>query len=665
MDGRMAKMVLRCYCLIGWLIIFQPSTLYGQDSGQDTNTQPAAVSRTWRDSTRVFVIEAKLVELSNDKAKLRKADGSEVEVRRDAFSKEDQQYLEELDKTRNPFAANPSTTATKSPARMPARTGEPTVPQPNPSKTLNFSAPDLPPILPSSQNVVVYTPTTKLESLKTKPIEPLTIPPGEVYIANAEISARISPILVVEAASRKVAISVGPPAYASRRSIKSQVLIGELPRGPFECLIEQEDPISLLDHNITTGQTLAATGIAGEDSDRDLVLMEGLADGHPVEVARFRLPTELNTRRAINQAKLVGPSIALVVADRTAYCWDLSTGKLVYQSEPRRIFVNSIAISSDLSLMAVPSDIGIHFASPLTGKDLGFLPCKGMTNLQIAFDSRSQSIGYVSGNYWGVYDYEKRTQSEPMMASSSLAGQICGWIKPNLLVVGNGIVLDTERQVPVWKYAASNWPTAKIWNDTVTLIENIQGIRLRTMPMPHPECLAALEKLQSMDDLFAMDVGKPVQLQYELPDPLPKEVDRNELENRMQLIVKRAGWVLDEKAALKLVVKIAPGAKRKENYQKAEQLETVEIVPMVSRLELRAEDGSAIWWTEAETSRGAAYGSPKLSKEEFIRERQQAFPAFFYNLVLPTRIPRQPFTYGLGQSYDHSGLWETVPIQVR
>ncbi len=622
-------------------------------------------SRTWRDASGVFVLDAQLSELSASHVKLRKNDGSVIEVRRDALSKDDQSYLLELDKKSNPFAG-----ASSNPASVPLALSK-TMPQSvlpaeapsTQSKPRVLASPDLPPILPTSQNVIIYSPTTELGMLHTETKEPISVPVGEAYLSDFESGSRISPILMLNTQTKKIAISAGPSIYSSRRQQSSQVFIGELPRGPFEVLFESEDPMALLDHNITTGQTLATTGEAGEHGDRDLVLIEGLNDNRPVETARFRLPADSGRRRLVSQARLIGRSQALVVLDGVAYCWDLTAGKLIYQSEPQRRLMSKIAISSDLTLMTIPSEMGLHFASLLTGKDLGFLRCKNLHQIQAAFDPRGQRIGFSAGDFWGTYDYEKRDQSETRTTTWTLNGPIGGWIKSNLFVTGGGVVMETGLGIPVWKYDSEKWGEAAIWADTITMIDNSQGFRLRTLPMPHSELMTALAELPKISDLLATDTGAAVDLQYELPDPLPKEVNREPLDARMKEIIQAAGWVVDKSSAKKVVVKIAPGATRKERYQKYEpnmssKAEEVEVTPMLSRLELR--DGDKVVWSMQSRNANVShmYAPTNQSKEEYIAARQRAIPEFFYSIVLPVRIPRQPYTYGFGKSLDHNGLWE-------
>jgi len=74
--------------------------------GEEPDTSKVQVKRTWRDSSELFVMDARLLELSPSTVKLRSVDdGRVVELSRSRLSKVDQEYLLTIDKAKNPFAA--------------------------------------------------------------------------------------------------------------------------------------------------------------------------------------------------------------------------------------------------------------------------------------------------------------------------------------------------------------------------------------------------------------------------------------------------------------------------------------------------------------------------------------------------------------------------------
>ena len=195
------------------------------------------------------------------------------------------------------------------------------------------------------------------------------------------------------------------------------------------------------------------------------------------------------------------------------------------------------------------------------------------------------------------------------------------------------------------------------------MVDTNQGLRLRTLALPHEALRAALRKLPDIDDLLIAEPGSKVAVALELPEPCPENVDRDRLEGRLKQMISDTGWELDEQSTLKLVAKLAPGKPFTDYYQPYVQgmsnpeRTKVEITPMMSRLELRDGD-QLVWHAESQNNRPSRYGSsPSKTKEDYIKERQRALPEFFYGLVLPARIPRPPYTFGFGHSYDNTGVW--------
>lgn len=652
-NAALAKWILASS--LSFQILAEPAM--AQTKPEQAVTAPARTARTWRDSTGVFVVQAELIELSPTSAKLQLADGTTREVARELLSRDDQKFLTELEMARSPFAKRSDAKSERA-APLPADAG-----RVQPMAPKSFPSPQLREILPSGQNVILYSPTRKLEKLTTLAQEVPSVEVGEVYLADVESGSRVSPVLMLDVETKTVAVGVSPPIYSSRSQQPSQVFVGSLPHGPFHALVEMQDPFTLLDHNPHTGQTLASAGELGETGDRELILLEGLGKGELREVLRFRLPAGQERRRLISQAILVDKDQAIVVLDGVVYAWNLRSGTELYQTDPQQRIPGSIALSADRTLMTVPSSLGLHFVDSKTGKDLGFLECPNTYRMDVAFDPCANRIAYSGRDQWSVYDYETMASRRPETTTLPLGEKVIGWFSGNLIVTGGGIVLDTDRRIPIWKYGSSLWPTASIWKESVTMVDTSQGLRLRTLALPHKELRAALKELPDIKDLLLTEPGTKVALKLELPEPIPENVDRAKLEERLKQMIGHSGWEVDEQAKIQLIAKMAPGKPFTEYYQPYVQglanpeRTKVEITPMMSRLELRDGD-RLVWHIESQNNRPSPYGSsPSKTKEDYIKQRQRALPEFFYSLVLPTRIPRPPYTFGFGESYIHDGIW--------
>lgn len=637
-----ALLFLHCVpAMFGVPTIFGDPVVFGQVNG----------TRTWRDASGIFAVQAELHELQPDIVKLRSEGGKIVEVRRDKLSQQDREFLANFEKANNPFrtiesAGNDATSEAKR----------------NPTKSLSLRNPHS--ILPTLKNVKLFSqvlPLGKLESTHT----PLaTVPPGEAYVDSVQSGSRLSPILLLDREQKKVAISVSPSIYSSQSKQPSRVYVGNLPNGPFHKLVDSVDPLCLLDHCIETDQTLATGGQIGDTADRELILFEGLNAGEPREVSRYLLPIDRAQGSRVNSARLIGKNRAIVVVEGVAHSWDLVTGEQLFQTDPHRprSGFGEVTFCDDRRLMIVPSDEGIHFVGTEAGEDHGYLALGNTYAMRFVFDPRANRIAYCDRDRWGLYDYSTLERRPPQTTTLALSSRIFGWIAPHLILAGDGVVLDDHLGIPVWRYQAK-WENSKIWENSITLVEDNAGLKLQTLEFPDADLRAALTNIPTIEQLLATDTGTHVKLQLDLPEQLPENVNASQLREQLQNLAKNAGWVADDSVPLSLIMSISPGKTFKDLYQQyvpgmpnSERVE-VEITPMISRIELR--DGeNVIWSIQSQNDQPNRYGQSPYSKEDYIRQRERAMPEFFGGLQIPARIPRPPYTYGLGSRYAHNIRWQ-------
>ncbi|MFN3192994.1 MAG: SHD1 domain-containing protein [Aureliella sp.] len=638
-----------CCVLVGWTT---GAEVFAQD------TEP----RTWRDVSGVFTVEGKLRELSTKKVKIQLPDGKVIEVARDRLSKQDREFLSVFERERNPFMT--SDALEQEEATVESKAMEAASTESDASGRRSFPMTELPPVLPTHQRVAIFSDAKTVERFETKRITQGRVLSGVAYVADVATGSRVSSLLALDPKQGKVAISVGPSRYSSHRPQRSRVYVGSLPKGPFEVVVDMEDSFHLLDHHPDSDRTLAAGARLGDSGDSELILLEGLAKASLREVARFRLPVDSGRRKFITQAKLIGEHRAIVLIDNVAYCWDLSKGEQVYQTDPNHRFTGELVFSADRQVMAIPDTTGVHLVRTKDASDLGFIASGGAYGMTVEFDPRQNRLAFNHFDSWGLVDYSSLERRNPVTASWTLRGGPIRWIGPDLLLAGTGVVIDTEYGIPVWRYTA-RWQNSKLWEDSITLVDTSRGLRLTTMPLPHSELKRARESMPKLEELLATDVGTHVKLELRLPTPTPEGVDPKTLKLQLQRLAEQAGWVPDNSAGLTLEASIAKGKTYTDRYQAYvpgtinRDFEKVEITPMISRIELR-EGSQVIWGFQSKNGRSTGYGNSTLSKEEYIKRKERALPAFFDGIILPIRIAKPPFTYGFGASYESGGSWKPM-----
>lgn len=625
--------------------IFGLATFGSAAFGQENRT------RTWRDASGIFAVQAELHELQSEIVKLRSSDGMIFEVRRDRLCQQDQGFLVDFEKANNPFRIVGSAT-----------TGLTTETKSLPSNSVPLQIPLS--ILPTLKNVKLFSQVQPLEKLESTHKPLAIVPPGEAYVDSVQNGSRLSPILLLDREQKKVAISASPSIYYSNSRQPSRVYVGNLPNGPFQRVVDSADPLCLLDHCVETGQTLATGSKLGDSADRELILFEGLNAGEPKEVSRFLLPVNEEKNSRVNSARLVGRNRAIVVVDGVAHSWDLGTGEQHFQSNPNRHHrgLGEITFSDDRRLMIVPSADGIHFVGTETGEDHGYLALGNTYAMRFVFDPRANRIAYCDRDCWGMYDYSTLERRSPQTTTLALSSKLFGWLAPNLILAGDGVVLDDQLGIPVWRYQAK-WENSRIWENSITIVDDGAGLKLQTLEFPDADLRMALNSKPPIEKWLATDTGTHVRLQLDLPETLPENVNASQLRERLESLAKSAGWVADESASLSLAMSIAPGKKFKDFYQqwvggspRGDSAE-LEIVPMISRLELR-EDEKVIWSIQSQNDQPNRYLQSPYARDEYIKQRERALPEFFSGIQLPVRIPRPPYTYGLGSKYARNILWQ-------
>lgn len=564
---------------------------------------------------------------------------------------------------------------------VPSAASPPAVQAAKPPTVTGFLEANGPKTLPTEKKITLFS-TNKPGKLTFADVDLPTIEPGEAFVCEADFNKRISPLLLLDSKSNTVALSVSSDAtYESNVTQPSKIFIGKLPFGPFREAHSTELRFSLLDHDTRTGQSLGVLGGEGRRGDSELVLFEGLSEGNPREVSRQRLPTKPDRLSVVTKGMLTAKDKAMVILNGVVYGWDLRLGTQLYQTDPKVYFQNPASVSLDRSMLTLVDSTGVHLLDTKTGADLGFIRFESATPGRAPINANSTRIGLGSGDIWSTYDLGEMTLQKPQTSTWSL-GWPLAWIDKDMLLYENGVVMHTERRVPIWKFHAPSLAvTGKAsqfvqWANSISVVDKTNRIRILTFSMPPKELQSAVATMPPPEDMLLTGPGTKARLELDLPDPLPDNVDAEVLRARMVEIMKNSEWEIDDQSNLKLVVKMAPGKQIKTEYIVYEKSETnhippnygkpvrepVEITPMISTLELRHKD-ELVW--SFDSSRSYSY-APAISsfktKEEFIQNLQRANPEFFYGVFLPTRIARPPFTHGLGASREVDTTWVPAPI---
>lgn len=633
--------------------------------GAQTNTaSPVTLRRTWTDATGLFTLNALLIEVGEERVLLRKDSGTLVQARRQSLSKNDQYFIDALEKSRSPFQpfdrnASESASASEASKVIPSGSSSKT------EATDYFSTK----VLESRKRVILYTSENPPKDVKTTKVELPSIESGNVFLNKSHIANRISPIILLNAKTGKVAISDCAHSNLGSENV-SRVYVGELPNGPFTMVAESKDLLTLLDHNIQTGETLAVCKFAGDHQDRLLVVYQGLADGKLLEKVRFRLPEFNDTLGTVTGGLLLEQNRVVVHMDGVVYCWDISTGNVEYQSDPNANTHEQIAFSPDRRHMALSRPNGYQIVDTTTGRDLGFIAFSLSEKGDACFSPFDNCIAFCRGDSWGTFDFSTNTLQGPHTSTLPLHNQLVAWMDRHMIVGGTGSVIHTSWALPVWQYQGIR-KTSSIWKNSVTIVDNRGGLRLKTLPLPHSELNVSIENNPSLTESLIIDTQTSVRLEVEVPNSVPFAISEKEVRERFLKKMKTAGWKSDDASDLRFVVQLTEPSNKSPlvtsfngpSPDAPPQFATNKRSGASCHCELRK--GDEIIWVQHKNLSAGNYSPLFSSRSPSTISIEKVIFDWLDKISLPTRIAKPPFVHGFGASVDGGGSWQETKSLIR
>lgn len=620
-------------------------------------------SRTWRDAAGKFSIEAKLIDVQNDTVvRLQKTTGDTINVPLAKLSDADREYI----KSR----------ATSNSAK-PSDSDNPFA-SPNPEKIEPLNTKFSLQTVETSQDVadLPNVGTTTLLP-KSTPCEPLTVDPKTAVpdlkaslalVAQADPYDDVSEMVTLNSRQALVAYSIGRRVPGSPNPPTGKLLVGQLPKGPFTLVSESGEANRLFHHNEITGQSLLVSNLDDLKRGGELVVMEGLANGKPVELYRRRLPgiEKPGFKPQVRQARLIGADIAVVVVDSILYCWNLKSAELIYRTEDNSVGgLTDLGFSGTGKWIAVPQPGGFSLLEASTGEDRGFVDNGSFTSSGVAFHADGRRIGFCSGNTWGVWDIVEAKKVASGVVTESLGEKVTGWVGGDLLLTDSGNLMDTKSEMLLWNYYVGVAESRRIWNNWLLLTSKDNGLKLTTLPMPDAKTQLAIRRLDQQKNVMVTAPGTEVRIEIESTEA----VDKKALTEALTTAIERAGWKIKPTAKLIVVAKIGRGKAYSLQYKSnpfgatgtAQQVHNVEIKPFTAVLEIRA--GKSVLWTR--NTENHAPPMLFLTKDETVEQAVKKYerpqPEFFSSLQIPPRIPKSEIAKGLGSSRIEKGVWIDFP----
>jgi hypothetical protein len=615
----------------------------------DSKTRADEPLRTWRDAGGIFSIEASLVEAQADVVKLRKKDGNVIQVPVSKLSEADREFIKGSSGNRNRFESAGL-------AKVEPLTVKFSLQRVTPSSDIAD--------LPAEGNVLLLSKGSPGLPLEADPFEAQpSLAPSRVAVAQTDPYDDISDMVTLNSRQAIVAISIGRLVAGREEPPRGRVLVGQLPKGPFQEVIDTDQSIKLFDHHAVTGQTFLVSGLDVLKRGGEIVILEGLAEGKPVELYRRRLPgySKPGFKPTVGSARLIAKDIAIVIVDSDLYCWNLRENKLIYRAEPSTVTSSStITLSGTGKWLALPQTNGFSLLNAATGEDLGFVETNSPTAPGVAFRHDGRRIAFCSSNSWGVWDIESANTLVSGITTEHLGDKLTGWIGNDLFLTESGNVIDTKMQMLVWHYYTGASVGKKLWNNSLAVLNKTGGLQLETLAIPDPKAQVAIRRMEQQKNLMVTAPGTEVRIAIESTEPVNKE----ELTTALTQAIERAEWKISPAAKLTVVAKIGRGKPYQLQYTLNKlgttgggETHTVEVKPFTATLEIRA--GNNVLWTRHTENHVPSFlfmrGNETI--EQAVRKFERPQPEFFASLQIPPRIPKAELAKGFGASRLDKGAW--------
>lgn len=611
----------------------------------------AELPRKWRDASGKFEIDATLVELGETKVKLKKTDGSVIEVPIARLSDADQKYLKgptEPAPADDPFAGGSTSPVAASP--------RPRFPKPNSSVPAGT-------VLADQGKLVALGQGDPPQGVAPDPatmVRPLAV--GGFPVSDVDAYDKVSPPLIVEPEQGLVAVSIGRNIINRQNETRGRIYLGKLPGGPASLVWDHPEALALLDHDPATDRTLIMSGLDHFERGGDVVVLEGLSQGVPKEVYRRKLPgmEKPGFKPQIGWGALIDGDYMLGQLDSKLYVWNLATAETVYMID-KLTSGKHPALSPGRRYMSVPVQNGVNIVQTIDGTSVGYLVAGGVLTPDVSFHPDGQRIALCANNQLIVYDLVKGDETVNALFSRPFGYNSIGWVGKELYVTGMGDLIRTDLEMVLWNYGITGAVKATGTPAGVLLATTGQKCNLASLPIPSPGATKASGQLEkSGDAMMLVRPGSEVAISAEVPPG----VERDMVLQSLREAIERTGWKIVNKSDTTVMALIGRAPQKQLEYKKrtigggaGETVETATITPFTAKLEIRR--GTQVLWTRETTNH-----VPRLmflkdgeTLQTAVSKYEKPDAEFFARLDLPPRIPKPELAAGLGSSRTDGAQW--------
>jgi hypothetical protein len=567
---RCARAPVTCSLILASL--FGVEFLIGERSFAADSSAPSAdgaksATRTWKDSTGKFTIEAKFLAVQDGKVSLLRTDGKRIELPLSRLRDDDQKYVQAQD-AENPFGD--SAVVKKKPAT--AKDSDST--QAEPAKSASGSAQLLTPdyshakvIRPASFPTWSFKPTSKLLSVDPK------FPSISIDLATLEDSNPFFEeprLFVARDGSRALVVRQRGNPRKDKRQFVEVVNLATGQRGELAPLPEQstlldacpDEKLALLSmpNAASMNETLVVAKLSGNQLVPSMMWAPFRAPQNSSDLNGTPRPQQAQARMVeeamrssaaasgrIEQAWFLAPDQAMT---RTTWgeelvVWDLKKARALWSIPLKHALFSDFTLSPDRRLLAIQmADQGAIAVIDLeAGQHVATLPITGRLHALAFSDSNQRLAGSAIGGDAIIWDLNTGKQVSTLRHFRISAMQTLGWAGDFLLSDG-AYLFDVPRRILLWEYrldvlhpfSLAESHGGRLW--ALRAYERGKPTRFVSAVVPHEEAINLDNGLPSAEQLVVIRAGDSVVLNVDVDADIAQP---NEVRSAIEVNLKAAG----------------------------------------------------------------------------------------------------------------------------
>ncbi|WP_442506316.1 SHD1 domain-containing protein [Novipirellula sp. SH528] len=438
---------LRCFV---WVCIVFSTAIMATNSPCEAR-EPV---RIWVDQSGLHSIEARLVNITDEVALLKRPDGSKAKIPVSQLSQTDQEYVDGWN-NRSSFAENQ---LRWTPPVLPQLPPQPLLDLPAATSLLDEGAP--------LDSVGGRTPVAKTS------LPPVCSPDPQPYSHNLPFAKQVigqihaydscsPPLLIATPEHTFLAVSITSGLNSTQSATSNRIVCFEPSTGKASTVFQSSEPVTILDHHQPSGRTLVLHGHRVMGQGGQLAIAKGWED-ETLTLKYFRaLPTipsaqanAMTKAKQVHWARWVDDEHIVAAIDTEIAVWNLFSGECVHRICPFQSPCEP-AISAGRRYIAVPRPGSVELYETQDGTALGTIPVEPGKRAFVSFSPRGDSLAIATTSRLRIWELSSASLRGEAISRRSLGKGKPIWIDSDLVLSPTGVLLSIYRGVPIWRYDLS------------------------------------------------------------------------------------------------------------------------------------------------------------------------------------------------------------------